>query len=553
MKAPPSLPRFNLPLLLCLGLCSFLFFFRLGVPGLMDPDEGRYAEIAREMLVTGDFVTPHLNFLPYLEKPPLVYWLTALSLTLGGLNEWAARFIPALSALGGVLAVYWFAATLWGVGTGILAGLIIATSSGYFILGRLLTLDMALAGFMTWGLALSYLALRNQKRHYLPWAYLALGLAVLTKGPVAVVLPGLIFLAWFLALKQWRSLLQLWHPGGALILAAVVLPWYILVAWRNPNFLDFFFLQEHLQRFLTPRIHAGQPVYYYFGVLISGFLPWVFFLPWAWLASVPEPPSPAASRDRLFLLLWFGVIFIFFSLSRAKLFPYLLPGLPPLALLIARALAAVEEKPEHAGTPTWFWTLRLWLVLALLSSIALTVTRGFFPSYWQKISFLAPYIMAYLLILAMLPGVLLAGLPSPRYRRHLLLGGAVLLNLVLLFGVEPLAETRSPKPLAQVINSHRQPDSIIVGFLHYSQGMSFYTGQPLYLFQTRGELEFGLQQEADTPYYLGEQAQLSELLSMHPDFFLLINREHLEFFQTIYGAPVTILTQWKNYLLVTRP
>jgi 4-amino-4-deoxy-L-arabinose transferase-like glycosyltransferase len=118
MKASPILQRFNQPFLFLLVIGVGLFFFRLGVPGLMDPDEGRYAEIAREMLVSGDFITPQLNFLPYLEKPPLVYWLTALSLSVGGLNEWAARFMPALSAIGGVLAVYWLAAKLWGAGTG---------------------------------------------------------------------------------------------------------------------------------------------------------------------------------------------------------------------------------------------------------------------------------------------------------------------------------------------------------------------------------------------------------------------------------------------------
>ena len=113
---PSPVPAFHQPALLLLVLGGLLFFFRLGVPGLMDPDEGRYAEIAREMLVLGDFVTPRLNFLPYLEKPPLVYWLTALSLSVGGLNEWAARFIPALSALGGIMAVYWLALKLWGPG-----------------------------------------------------------------------------------------------------------------------------------------------------------------------------------------------------------------------------------------------------------------------------------------------------------------------------------------------------------------------------------------------------------------------------------------------------
>ena len=144
-------------------------------------------------------------------------------------------------------------------------------------MGRLLILDMTLTCFMTWGIALAYVAVRNQERRYLPWAYLALGLAVLTKGPVGVVLPALIFLIWFVAQKQWRDIWQLWHPGGALILAVVVLPWYILVAWRNPDFLNYFFLQEHIQRFLAPRIHAGQPFYFYFGVLAVRFFALGFF------------------------------------------------------------------------------------------------------------------------------------------------------------------------------------------------------------------------------------------------------------------------------------
>ena len=129
----------------------------------------------------------------------------------------------------------------------------------------------------------------------------------------------------------------------------------------------------------------------------------------------------------------------------------------------------------------------------------------------------------------------------------------MLLNLLLLFGVERVAETRSPKPLAQVIKSRWQADNIIVGFQHYSQSISFYTGQPFYLFQTRGELEFGLQQQPENPYYLHWPAQLPALLRQHPDFFLIINQDNLKSFQAIYREPITILTQWKNYLLITKP
>ncbi len=550
MKISSILQRFNKSCLGLLALCCLLFFYRLGVPGLTDPDEGRYAEIAREMLVLQDYLTPHLNFLPYLEKPPLVYWLTALSLRFGGLNEWAARAIPALSALGGVLAVYWLAARLWGARTAFLAGLVTATSSGYFLLAHLLTLDMSLTCFMTWGIGLTYVALRNQERRYLPWAYLALGLAVLTKGPVGVVLPALIFLVWFLARKQVRDIWKLWHPGGAFLLAVLVLPWYILVGWRNPDFWRYFFWHENIQRFLAPQIHAGEPVYFYFGVLAVGFLPWVFLLPWAWQASVPESPSPEACQDRLFLVIWFGVIFLFFSLARSKLFPYLLPGLPPLAILVARALS--ENPFSRQFQRSWQWAVRFWLFLALLSLVIFTVVRFFLPSLWLKISFIGPYPFVYSFILSVTAVLLLAELPAPGHRPYLLLGSAMLLSLVLLFAWEKTAEIRSPKPLAQSIKNHWQADAIIVGFQYYSQALSFYTEQPLYLFQIRGELDFGLQQQPDNPFYLHWPRQLPELLGRHPNFFVVLKPDNLSFFQKLYNGPITVLEPWRNFLLVRK-
>jgi 4-amino-4-deoxy-L-arabinose transferase-like glycosyltransferase len=552
MKILPILQRFDQSCLVLLVLCCALFFGRLGVPGLTDPDEGRYAEIAREMLVTGDYLTPHLNFLPYLEKPPLVYWLTAASLKLGGQNEFAARAIPAVSAVGGVLAVFWLAGTLWGPRTGFWAGLITATSSGYFLLARLLTLDMSLTCFLTWAMALAYVAVRNQKRRYLWWAYLAMGLAVMTKGPVGVALPALIFFIWFAIQKRWWDFRQLWHPGGGLILAVVVLPWYILVGLRNPEFWNFFLVHENLQRFLAPQVHAGQPFYFYLGVLAAGFLPWIFLLPWAWQAAVPASPPPEAGRDRLFLGIWFAVIFGFFSLARAKLFPYLLPGLPPLALLVARALAGGPDA-GHFHTAAWRWTLGVWFFLALLGLLALAAVTIFFPVPWEPLAPFAPYPLAYCLILALSAIALLAQPPTSTSRPYVLLISALLLSLVLLGAWEKVAASRSPRPLAQVIKSHWHADDILVGFQHYSQAVSFYTGQPFYLFQTRGELEFGLQQEPQNPYYLHWPAQLPELLQRHPNFFVIITPENVKFFQTLYTGPLRYLDQWKNYLLIGNP
>lgn len=531
-------------------LGGFLFFFRLGVPGLMDPDEGRYAEIAREMLASGDFITPQLNFLPYLEKPPLVYWLTALLLKLCGSAEWAVRLVPALSALGGMWAVSWLATQLWDPETALVSAIITATSTGFFLLGRILTLDMTLTCSLSWGVALAYVAWRNGTRRYLLWAYLMLGLGVLTKGPVALVLPALIFLIALIMAGQGRQWRRLWHPGGALLLVLLVLPWYILVAWQDPEFGRYFFWEEHVQRFLTPRIHAGQPFYFYVGVVLVGFLPWTFLLPWGWGATTGDLRGSQAAADRRFLIIWFGVVFVFFSLARAKLFPYLLPGLPPLALLMGKALVGAGAQDRFASR-LWRWTLLGWLAAAILLLIGMAALRLVAPQTWARLADLAPLLLAAGFVLALLPLLLLCQrAATPILRVAVLVGGALVFNLLLIMGVERLAERRSPRGLAQVINQYRQPDTILLGYQAYSQAISFYTGQPLYLFGIRGELDFGLRQRPNNPYYLKTLAEVSCFLQKNPNNLIIIDMENFTIFQDMHPYPVKVLTRWQKYLLI---
>ena len=234
-----------------------IFFYRLGAPGLMDPDEGRYAEIAREMLVLKDWLVPHLNLFPYLEKPPLVYWLTALSFKALGYNELAARLPSAVSALGGLFLAYALGRVMWGPAAAFLGATVLATCSGYVALGRLLTLDMTLAFLVNLGIGLGYLALRQQQPRLWPWAYAALALAVLTKGPVALILAGLVWGLWVLIQRRpWKSLIP--QPWSWLLLAVLVLPWFAYLQWRLPEYFRFFILEQNFGRFLTPAIHP-QP------------------------------------------------------------------------------------------------------------------------------------------------------------------------------------------------------------------------------------------------------------------------------------------------------
>ncbi len=310
-----------------------LFFYRLGAPGLMDPDEGRYAEIAREFFVRGDWLIPHLNLLPYLEKPPLVYWLTALGFKVFGFTEAAARLPSAVSALGGVFLAYGLGRALWGPGPGVLGALVLASAAGYVALGRILTLDMTFALYLNLGIGLGYLALSRGQARLWPWAYLALALAVLTKGPVALVLAGLTWVIWVLVTPPALAGPSVHMPWSWALLALITLPWFVYVQWVYPEFFRFFILEQHFGRFLTPAIHP-EPLYYYVPVLLGLLLPWTWLLPWT-LAAGGRWRDP----DHRFLVIWAAVILVFFSLSRGKLVPYILPALLPLALLVGHGLA----------------------------------------------------------------------------------------------------------------------------------------------------------------------------------------------------------------------
>lgn len=534
--------------LICLS--GVLFFFRLGVPGLMDPDEGRYAEIAREMLVSGDWLTPHLNQVKYLEKPPLVYWLTAISMALLGPTETAARLIPALSALGGVLSTYGLGRVMLGPREAFIAASIQATCMGYVIMGRLLTLDMTLTFLLCLGLGLGYLGITRHRRNYLRGAYLALALGVLTKGPVALVLPGLILSIWAIANRSPRVLLQLWDGPGAAIFIAVVVPWFVLVSMRNPEFLQYFLVQEHLQRFLSSQVHHGEPFYYFIGVLAMGLLPWTFFLPWGIFRIWREPGVGNLRGDRLFLLLWAGVVLLFFTLSQSKLAPYILPALPPLALIIGQVFKTpAPDQSDLNNCSGLQWTMAIWFIFAL----ALLLIFFLFPSILgrgiSRIDYLAPYPALLLAIFTAIPVLifLLRIWHLPVWL--LVLAPAMALNLLILPLTERIALQRSPRHLAQLINSQWQPGDALIGFQFYSQGLSFYTGQDFYIYNLRTELEFGRRHSPLTHLFLDTPPELAQLVQQYRRTYLIVNQDLLDKVRAILPGSCHILGQWKNYLL----
>lgn len=340
-----------------------VYFLPTGLRPLTDPDEGRYVEIAREMAATGDFVSPRLNGVLYFEKPPLFYWLETLAVKLGGMNIWALRFWPIALAFLGVAAVYGTGRALWGRAAGLWAAVALGSSLLYYGVSQVIILDTAVSVFLTLALCAFLLAVRappGPVRRRWCWAlYASMALAVMTKGLIGVVIPLAIIFLWLLLLKKLRELRHAHLVSGLSILLVLALPWHIAAAlanpppggwdwahffskdWHNQGFLWYYLVFEQVLRYLDPGVaNRVEPWWFFPIILTAGFLPWTFFLPAA-LRSATQGgwARMKAEPEILLLLLWALFPLVFFSSSSSKLIPYIVPSVPPLALLTGRWIA----------------------------------------------------------------------------------------------------------------------------------------------------------------------------------------------------------------------
>jgi len=312
-----------------------LWFGTLGVRPLYKADESRYAEIPREMVASGDWVTPRLNGFKYFEKPPLQYWATAAAFEVFGLKDWAARLWTALTGFAGILLVFAFARKTYGEKTAWAAALVLAGSPLYVLLGQVNTLDMGVTLFLSAAL-FAFAA----ERWLLFWA--ACALAVLSKGLIGLVLPlGTVF--WYVVLKRDWALVPRMRPvAGPLLFLAIAAPWFAAVIAANKEFFHFFFIQEHFERFTT-RMHGRyQPAWYFIPVLAVGIAPWLLPALFS-LKNLHRKDKDERFDTRFFLWLWVLIVFVFFSLSDSKLPSYILPVVPALALLIGEALPGMPR------------------------------------------------------------------------------------------------------------------------------------------------------------------------------------------------------------------
>jgi 4-amino-4-deoxy-L-arabinose transferase-like glycosyltransferase len=331
-----------------------LMFFELPGSWLIEPDEARYAEVPREMLASHDYVTPNLNGAHYFEKPPLLYWVNAASMRVLGLNAYAARLPTRLAAVGtaAMLALELDAPEL--PGWGLWAALILLSAPLSFVLGRYNLTDGVLTCAMTGAfLALRRFLMARERGARAQGALAALGacvaLAMLAKGLIGIAFPGLVLVIWAGVTGRWRRIGEALWSSAPIAFLVIAAPWFVLVERANPGFASIFFIREHIARFATGEAKRAGPVYYFVAAFLVGFVPWVFIAPRtvrqtidAWRARA------AASADDLFFAIWFVVILVFFSVSRSKLLPYILPAFPAAAALAARALLTRTDSVRRA-------------------------------------------------------------------------------------------------------------------------------------------------------------------------------------------------------------
>jgi 4-amino-4-deoxy-L-arabinose transferase-like glycosyltransferase len=555
-------------------LAALLYLPGLGRPPLWEPDEGRYAEIAREMVVDHDYVTPRNNFVRYFEKPPLVYWLTGASLKIFGRNEFAVRFQGAIASIGQVVISGALAEGMFGATAGMFAALALALSPLFFVFARSATPDPALAFFITAAMACFYQSARSSglpigiDSKWMVAAAAMLAFGTLTKGPVALVLGGAIALFWLILEGRGRDVLQIpWLKCLALYLA-LTLPWFILVALRNPGFLHFFIFHEHFERYLASSEHGWGP-WFYVPITIAGTWPWFYFTPLALTISAFPFLSPRGSgvgnpatrlsgidsepaRERAavhFLLIWFAVILIFFSIPRSKLGEYILPGLPPIAILAGRGLAWTEKLPFKQRR-------RMLLSFAVFNvAAAITIVSAILVAAQGKLG----HALAGDAMIA--AGALLVGGIAPIFGRYRpsVITLALALSMVAAMGVGIDARQRvapwvSYRRLAGLIVPYTNQGCRLMSYRHFEQALPFYTGARETLVNYRGELEpFGPRQDLNGDVFATDP-QLKKAWDGVQCLVLVANRLDLPtLVKQLYPVPTIIGREGKKLALYNRP
>ena len=534
-------------------VCVLIWFAGLEYRGLFMPDEGRYADIAREMLDSGDWVTPRLNGLKYFEKPPLQYWVTAGAFAAFGVDEWTARLWPAVTGLLCIAFTAFAAFRFAPASPGGATALMLAGSWGLFLASQFLTLDMGITFFLTAAM-LSYALSRRSdispgaQCNWMLLAWAAAAGAVLSKGLIGVVIPGLV-LAVYVAIERDLSALKRLHwIAGLSLFAAIVLPWFILVQHRNPEFFQFFFIHEHFERYALPDHHRPGPWWYFVPVVLVGLWPWTPAVPAA-IARAWRAPAAGGFRLDRFLVIWAAVVIVFFSASHSKLPGYVLPALPAILLLFARHHREMSERLRRAPA-----------LACVAGGLALALLAAWLPPLSERLSweaFDAGYSTWLFGAALVLSAAGFVGLWLERRSRQepslaVVALGSLLAAQLALSGVHAVDEHYSSERLIEPIAgaSLRFPrDAPFYSVASYDQSVPFYLGRSITLVGYKDELAPGIAAEpgkyvGSIDEFLGRwHADADAFAIMTPRLYEKLSRE---------GLPGRVLARDARWIIVAR-
>jgi 4-amino-4-deoxy-L-arabinose transferase-like glycosyltransferase len=542
--------------LLVLAL-ALVWFVPLGWRHLVPTDEGRYAEMAREMFLTGDWITPRYNGYKYFEKPPLQTWMNALTFAWFGIGEWQARLYTALTGFAGVLVAGYTAARLVNPAAGFAAALVLASAPYWQLMGHFNTLDMGLSFWMEVTLCAMLLAQRvdigsREARRWMWLCWAAMALAVLSKGLIGILLPGAVLVLYTLIERDWALWKRLYLPSGLVVFFAVATPWFVLVQQRNPEFFNFFFIVQQFDRYLTPAQNRPGPVYYFVWVVLVGFLPWLS-LGWQSIRhALAQPRQLNGFAPGKLLLIWSAFIFLFFSASHSKLVSYVLPIAPALAIVVGAYL-------PHVSRQAWRRHLIGYAAFLIIAAIGAIFIARFGSERTPNVLYREFRVWVFAAI-GVAFALTLGALVLLRRAKHGVLPSAVVFGAawVMLctiaglghevFGRYSSGALLAPAVKAELARLPADTPFYAVGMLDHT--LPFYVGHTTIIVASPDELRFGVTQEPSKwvptiPEWIARwRADTHALALMAPDTYAELAAQHV---------PMRVIARDTRRVVVEKP
>jgi 4-amino-4-deoxy-L-arabinose transferase-like glycosyltransferase len=506
---------------------------------LVPPDEGRYAEMAREMFTSGDWITTRLNGIKYFEKPPLQTWMNALTFELFGLGDWQARLWTGLCGVLGVGLTGYAGSRVFGSRIGFYAALVLGSSLYWLICSQVNSVDMSLSAMMTVALCALLVAQRDdatpdEQRNWMLVCWAGMALSVLAKGLIGLVLPGGVLVLYTLFARDWKIWTRLHLVKGLLLFFLIATPWFVLVGLKNPEQPHFFFIHEHFDRFLKTEHHREAAWYVFFVLLAVGSVPWVGVLVQSLVLGAKRASEPTRFKPRLMLLVWVAFIVLFFTKSNSKLPGYIVPVFPAVALLVANYLDTGSRRGRMLTAG-----LTALLGAGMVAFVPFMLRLARHPG--EDVMFAAYQPWALAAGLALLIGGALAMLYARQMQRDLTvlvlaIAGFASVQL-LLAGFEPIGQVRAGTKLLPALKAAgaADPATRVYSVGIYEQSLTFYLQRTVTLVDYVDEFGFGLEQQPELaiptrPAFLerwraDKAAGLKSIAIVRPEFVAEFQRQ----------------------------